>query len=137
MKLYQNIASFKMQTCPHYIPIYQPIKDHKQIHETVNHITMPSFMIYISPLKSIVPNNTTYSLPQESENVHFFLPCACHHFFVLFSYSFKAPSACPPSRYNIPILKTVISPMPTSPRSHTKVYVAIPPTKSITSASTL
>ena len=35
---------------------------------------MPSFMIYISPLKSIVPNNTTYSLPQESENVHFFLP---------------------------------------------------------------
>lgn len=56
------------------IPIYQTIKNHKQIHKTGNHTTMPSFMIYISPLKSIVPNNTTYSLPQERENVHFFLP---------------------------------------------------------------
>ncbi len=33
---------------------------------------MPSFIIYISPLKSIVPINATYSVPHESKIVHFF-----------------------------------------------------------------
>ena len=47
-----------------------------------------------------------------------------YHDFLFFfdaSYTFNSSSAYPPIRYSAPILKMVISPIPTSPRSHTNV----------------
>ena len=54
------------------IPIYQTIKNHKQIHKTGNHTTIPSFMISISSLKVLLPNNAIYSVTHSKEKVHFF-----------------------------------------------------------------
>lgn len=42
-----------------------------EIHEIGVHITIPSFMISISPLKVSLPNNAIYSVTHSKEKVHF------------------------------------------------------------------